>query len=273
VVMLPGVPREMRGMCADVLLPRVRERLGANATVIASRTLRTTGVAESALPEILGPLAGGFDGLSLAYLPGWEGVDLRLTCRGHSATEATAMLEKGVAAMRERLGATVYGVESDDLAALVLQQLRARRMTIAVAESCTGGMLGARLTAIPGSSDVVLGGVIAYSNDVKEKHLGVHAATIVSYGAVSEETAREMAIGARSRFSADVAVSITGIAGPDGGTPEKPVGTICIAVDVQGAVLSVRPAVVGDRDEIRRRSAQAALSLVRRALFHPPETT
>lgn len=273
VVMLPGVPREMRGMCADVLLPRVRERLGATATVIASRTLRATGVAESALPELLGPLAGGFDGLTLAYLPGWEGVDLRLTCRGHLAMEAAAMLDTGVAAMRERLGVTVYGEGDDDLAALVLQQLRDRRMTIAVAESCTGGMLGARLTAIPGSSDVVLGGVIAYSNAIKETHLGVRAATIAAHGAVSEETAREMAIGVRSRFNADVSVSITGIAGPDGGTPEKPVGTICIAVDVQGAVRSVRPAVVGDRDEIRRRSAQAALSLVRRALFLPPETT
>lgn len=183
------------------------------------------------------------------------------------------MLDTGVAAMRERLGVTVYGEGDDDLAALVLQQLRDRRMTIAVAESCTGGMLGARLTAIPGSSDVVLGGVIAYSNAVKETHLGVRAATIAAHGVVSEETAREMAIGVRSRFNADVSVSITGIAGPDGGTPEKPVGTICIAVDVQGAVRSVRPAVVGDRDEIRRRSAQAALSLVRRALFLPPETT
>ncbi len=273
VVMLPGVPREMRGMCADVLLPRVRERLGASATVIASRTLRTSGVAESALPEILGPLASGFNGLSLAYLPGWEGVDLRLTCRGHLATEAAAMLETGVAAMRERLGVTVYGEGNDDLAAFVLQQLRARRMTIAVAESCTGGMLGARLTAIPGSSDVVLGGVIAYSNEVKEKHLGVHTSTIAAHGAVSEATAREMATGARTRFGADVAISITGIAGPDGGTPEKPVGTICIAVDVQGAVQSVRPAVVGDRDEIRSRSAQAALSLVRRALLLQSETT
>jgi nicotinamide-nucleotide amidase len=266
VAMLPGVPREMRGMCADVLLPRIRERLGANATVIASRTLRTTGVAESTLPDFLGPLAGGFDGLSLAYLPGWEGVDLRLTCRGHSAAGADAALEKGAAALRARLGAHIYGEGSDDLAAIVLELLRGRSMKIAVAESCTGGMLGARLTAVPGSSDVMIGGVIAYANEVKVSQLGVREATLVAHGAVSDETASEMATGARARFGADVAVAITGIAGPGGGTPEKPVGTICLAVDVGGAVRAFRPIVVGDRDEIRRRSAQAALSLVRRAL-------
>jgi nicotinamide-nucleotide amidase len=142
-------------------------------------------------------------------------------------------------------------------------------MKIAVAESCTGGMLGARLTAIPGSSDVVFGGVIAYANAVKETQLGVRAATLEAFGAVSEEVVREMASGVRERMGADVGVSITGIAGPGGGTPEKPVGTVCIGADIRGAVRSLRATMVGDRDEIRRRSAQAALNLVRRSLGAP----
>src|ERR1019366_592513 len=153
-----------------------------------------------------------------------------------------------------------------DLAAVVLDLLRSRRMRIAVAESCTGGMLGARITAIPGSSDVMLGGVIAYANDVKESQLGVRVETLREHGAVSEEPAREMAAGACARFGADVGVGITGIAGPAGGTPEKPVGTVCLAVSASGAVRSTKVQMIGDRDEIRRRSAQAALNLVRRAL-------
>jgi nicotinamide-nucleotide amidase len=278
VAMLPGVPREMRGMLADELLPKLLARAhgvpdapGASSRegsphVIVSRTLRTTGIGESALADRLGSLARGPSGLPLAYLPGWEGVDLRLTSRGRSAENAARALDAGVAELRSVLGAHVYGEDGADLAAELLRQLRERGLKIAVAESCTGGMLGARLTAIPGSSDVVLGGVIAYANAVKESLLGVSAATLATHGAVSEETAREMAAGARERLHADVGVGITGVAGPDGGTPEKPVGTICLATDVRGAVRSVRTLLIGDREEIRRRSTQAALNLLRRAL-------
>jgi nicotinamide-nucleotide amidase len=148
----------------------------------------------------------------------------------------------------------------------VLDLLRSRGMTIVVAESCTGGLLGGRITAIPGSSHFFLGGVIAYSNEVKATHLGVGDDTLIKFGAVSEETAREMASGVRARYRAEVAVSITGSAGPDGGTPETPVGTVCAAVDVQGTVTSARRSMVGDREEIRQRSAQWALDLVRRRL-------
>ncbi|MBP7551728.1 MAG: nicotinamide-nucleotide amidohydrolase family protein, partial [Gemmatimonadaceae bacterium] len=152
------------------------------------------------------------------------------------------------------------------LAVLVLEALRAHGMRIAVAESCTGGMLGMRLTAIPGSSDVVLGGVIAYANAVKIGQLGVQEETLRAHGAVSEETAREMALGAAAALGADVAVSITGVAGPGGGTPEKPVGTFCVAVAVRGSVSSLRTSSVGDRHEVRQRATQAALSLVRRSV-------
>lgn len=268
VAMLPGVPREFRGMAREQLLPRIVVHQGPERAglVVRSRTLRTTGIAESALADAMGDLAKDPLGVRLAYLPGWAGVDLRMTVYDAPTDVAQATLDRAETALRERVGKWIYGTEDDDLATLVLMALRAKGLRIGVAESCTGGMLGMRLTAIPGSSDVVDGGVIAYHNDVKVRALGVQEATLAAHGAVSEETAREMASGLRAKFGVDVAVSITGIAGPGGGTPEKPVGTFCVAVDVRGTVRSVRTAAVGDRHEVRQRAAQAALNMVRRAL-------
>lgn len=265
VAMLPGVPREMRGMADDTLIPLLASRFPSSA-VVRSRTLRTTGVAESLLGDKLAPLPLG-DGVSLAYLPGVEGVDLRLTIAGLDAALADQRLEAGVRTIREAVGASIYGEGTDDLAALVLERCRMSRRTIAVAESCTGGMLGSRLTAIAGSSDVVVGGVIAYDDRVKRDVLGVPERLLQEHGAVSEPVAAAMATGARSRFETSVALSITGIAGPGGGSVEKPVGTVWVALDVEGAVVARRFSMIGDRDEIRRRSAQAALEMLRQALF------
>ena len=268
VAMLPGVPREMRGMFTEQVLPRVLGRRAGEPTVVRSATVRTTGIAESALSDRIRAIEGlDLDGLSLAYLPGWEGVDLRLTARGLSGDEADARLVRVAVVLREAAGVYAYGSGTDDLAGAVLAALRAAGKRITVAESCTGGMLGARLTAIPGSSDVMLGGIIAYHNDVKISALGVRRETLDVHGAVSEETAREMASGARAALSASVGVAITGIAGPDGGTPDKPVGTVCIAADVDGELRSFRAMMIGDRNEVRQRSTQSALSLVRRMLL------
>jgi nicotinamide-nucleotide amidase len=256
-------------MAEEVLLPRLAARMAAagdSATVVRSRTLRTTGIAESALADALGDLAKDPEGVRLAYLPGWEGVDLRLMVEGLAADEAAGRLARAEAALRGKVGRWIYGEDDAELSALVLDTLRARGMRVAVAESCTGGMLGMRLTSVAGSSDVVQGGTIAYDNAVKVRELGVREATLAAHGAVSEETAREMARGVRRRFNVDVGVSITGVAGPGGGTPEKPVGTFCVAVDVRGTVRSLRSSGVGDRHEVRQRATQAALSLVRRAL-------
>ena len=269
VAMLPGVPREMRGMLADELLPLMRARVTGDPTVIVSRTLRTTGVGESAIADQLGLLAKNPEGVGLAYLPGWEGVDLRLTSRGRTAADAAVALERAGAALLEIVGPATYGEGDTDLAAVVLDALRVRGLMLAVAESCTGGLLGARLTAIPGSSDVVLGGVIAYANGIKERLLSVDAELLRQHGAVSEPVAREMAAGAARATAADVALSITGIAGPGGGSDEKPVGTVCFGLFMQGRISSTRAVMVGDRDEIRRRAAQAALNLLRRALLEP----
>jgi len=263
--MLPGVPREMRGMLADELFPRLTARLdGQQRVVVRSRTLRTTGVAESKLAELLGPLADGIDGLSLAYLPGQEGVDLRLTARDLAPDAADAALTEGIAALREIAARYAYAENQTDLASVVLNECDARGLTIAVAESCTGGLLGARLTAISGSSSVVIGGVIAYSNGVKKGLLGVTTESLERHGAVSEEVASEMATGVRRRLGVDIGVSITGVAGPGGGTPDKPVGLVWMAVDVRGDVRTHGSRFIGDRAEIRFRATQAALDLVRR---------
>ena len=264
VAMLPGVPREMRGMLADTLLPRLIER-GAGKVVVRSRTLRTTGVAESRAAEMLGEHASGFGDVSLAYLPMADGLDLRLTSSGKSAEETDRLLDAGMQALRSRLAEYVYGEDRDDLAAKVLDALRARSLKVACAESCTGGLLGARLTAIPGSSDVVLGGIIAYDNRVKTELLGVSEDLLARHGAVSEDTARAMASGARARLSADVGVGITGFAGPGGGSEAKPVGTVCVAVDFAGTVTSARRLLGGDRKEIRQRAAQMALHMILKA--------
>lgn len=269
VAMLPGVPREMRGLLADELLPRIRDRVAAqsagDAPVIRSRTLRTTGIAESALADLLGDLAGGFDGVSLAFLPSVESVDLRLTVRGLRAAEADFALDRASLKLQNSAGRYVYGEEGADLAEVVIDQCRRRDLKIGVAESCTGGMLGARLTAIPGSSDVFVGGVIAYDNRVKRDVLGIADSDLEQHGAVSEEVAAAMAESVRRLVKADIGVGITGVAGPGGGTAAKPVGMIWVALS--GACDEARCLrLFGTREEVRQRAAQAALDMIRRAV-------
>jgi nicotinamide-nucleotide amidase len=270
VAMMPGVPREMRGMLVEELLPAIKARAKGDETAVLSRTLRTTGIAESAIAELLGPnFLGGpeteLGSLPLAYLPGIAGVDLRVTAKGMPRARAEKLVEEAIMKLKGRVSAYAYGEDDADLAAVVLGQCRASGYKLAVAESCTGGMLGERLTNVPGSSDVFLGGVIAYHNDVKLDLLGVRAEDLERYGAVSEQVALQMASGVRGKLGADVGVSVTGIAGPGGGTAEKPVGLVWIAV--HGSQLKARRFhVVGDRAEIRQRAAQAALEMVRRAL-------
>jgi nicotinamide-nucleotide amidase len=265
VAMLPGVPREMRGMLGDTLLPLLETRITAG-TVVRSTTLRTAGVAESLLADQIDSMSGGPLGTTLAYLPSIAGVDLRLTIRDVPADHADRLLSADASRLRERLGTWIYGKDDDDLAAVALDLCRARGLTIAVAESCSGGLLGGRLTAIPGSSDVFLGGVIAYDNAVKQELLGVSDASLRENGAVSEAVVREMTAGVRRSTHAAVGLAITGVAGPTGGTTEKPVGTVWICVDIQGEVHAQLLRLWGDRDEIRQRSAQWTLDLLRRQL-------
>ncbi|HJU73155.1 MAG TPA: competence/damage-inducible protein A [Gemmatimonadaceae bacterium] len=264
VAMLPGIPREMRGLAADEVLPRLRAR--SNGGALRSRTVRTTGIAESQLPAILGQYAVEIDGMRISYQPSPAGVDLRLTSRDRDVSEADRRLTRAAAELRARIGIPVYGLDDQDLAAVVLQACRDRRWHLTVAESCTGGLLGQRLTSVGGASDVFVGGVIAYDNAVKENLLHVPGADLAAHGAVSEPVARAMARGAREVTGAEVGLSITGVAGPDGGTPEKPVGTVWVAADTPLGVKTYGGRLIGDRAEIRFRATQSVLDLLRRTM-------
>ena len=266
VVLLPGVPREMRGLLVEEVLPRLVARQGTERRVVLSRTLRTTGIAESALAERVGPIEPEIAPLTLAYLPSVDGVDLRVTAWGLAPWDAEARLAAVVERLRAAVGEHGYGEDGADLAAVVLDALRQGRHRLGVAESCTGGMVAERVTNIPGASATFIGGVVAYADVVKTAALKVPIETLEAHGAVSEETVRAMAEGAQRLFSADCTIAVTGIAGPGGGTPEKPVGTVWFAARVHTAARAVRRVFPGDRDEIRRRAAQAALDLLRRQL-------
>ena len=264
VVMLPGVPSEMRGLLAEEVLPRLAGL--TSGAVVRSRSVRTTGIAESALAERVGAIEEEIAPLTLAYLPSTDGVDLRVTAWGVRADEAERLLEAAAAQLRQRAGEHAYGDDGADLAAVVLDQLRIRKARLVVAESCTGGVLSARITAIPGASTVFIGGVVAYDNMVKRGTLDVPPELLDQYGAVSEQVVSAMAEGVQRQFAVDAALAITGIAGPTGGTAEKPVGTVWLAARYGAEARALKRLFPGDRNEIRARSAQAALDLLRRLL-------
>lgn len=228
VLTFPGVPSEMEAMWRATAAPWLRAA-GLAEGVFASRMLRFWGVSESALAEQMVDLLDG-ENPTLAPYAGAGEVKLRLTARASSDPEAQALLAPLEAEIRARTGTACFGVDDDTLASVVLEQLRRRGETLTVAESCTGGGLGAALAAVPGASDVFRGGVIAYANAVKQELLGVPAALLDSHGAVSDPVALAMAEGARRVTGASWAIAVTGIAGPGGGTVEKPVGLVHIAV-------------------------------------------
>jgi len=264
VVMLPGIPSEMRGLLAEEVLPRLAQRVAG--TVVRSRTVRTTGIAESALAERVGAIEEEIAPLTLAYLPSTEGVDLRVTAWGLAEIDATRRLGTVAKQLRERAGEHVYGEDRADLAAVLLDQLRARQARLVVAESCTGGLLSGRITAVPGSSEVFLGGVVAYNNVVKSGMLAVAPELLERHGAVSEDVVRAMVQGVQRQFAVVAALAITGIAGPTGGTAEKPVGTVWLAARYGADERALKRVFPGDRGEIRARAAQAGLDLLRRLL-------
>lgn len=258
-ILLPGVPREMRKLLEHEVMPRLAPR--ARGRVVRSRTLRTTGIPESTLAERIGDVEQLIAPLTLAYLPGVSGVDLRVTAWDFDPAEADRRLEDALAVLGSR-AAGVYGRDDADLAAVVLERLRARRMTVVTAESCTGGLLGARITSVPGSSAAYLGGIVAYDNRVKEAQLGVSPGILAAHGAVSEPVAAAMADGVRARLGGDWALAVTGVAGPDGGTPEKPVGLVWIALAGPEGTTARQLRLFGNREEVRARASDAALALL-----------
>jgi nicotinamide-nucleotide amidase len=264
-IMLPGVPSEMRKLLEFEVAPRLAGR--AAGAVVRSLLVRTTAIAESALAERMGQIEQEIAPLTFAYLPGLEGVDLRITAWGMEPGEAEARLRAAAGLVVERAGEHAYGEEDTDLAAVVLARARRAGLSLATAESCTGGLVGGRITDVPGSSDVFAGAVVCYANRLKTEMLGVAPEMIAKHGAVSEAVAKAMAEGGRARLGVDLAVAVTGIAGPSGGTEEKPVGTVWFAIAAPGGTDSKRVIFLGSRREVRERAAQTALFLVNRRIL------
>ncbi len=227
LVMLPGPPRELRPMFDAAVTPLIRREYADE--IFVCRTLRSTGVGESSVQNKvesdLQPLVK--TGLEVGYCARPGAVDVRLTASGVGAEKLVCA---GEAAVQKNLGANIFGFDDDEIESVVVKLLAQNKKTLALAESCTGGNVAQRLTNVPGASEVFLGGVISYADSAKEKFLGVRAESLAAHGAVSEAVAREMAIGARGKFGADLAVAITGIAGPGGGTADKPEGTVFLAL-------------------------------------------
>jgi len=259
---LPGVPAEMKAMFEA----EVAGRLGSqDRSSLARTTLKIAGRPESYVDELVRDLYG-HDGTETTILAGAGTVDLIVTARGADASEARRRLTGVELTMRERLGVDVYGQGVDTLAGVTGRLLAARGATVAVAESCTGGLLGGAFTDVPGSSAWFRGGLVCYANELKSSLAGVPAALMEAEGAVSEAVARALAEGARRSCGADFGLGVTGIAGPDGGTPGKPVGTVHVALADGAAGASTKLNWPGDRELIRRRAVAVALDLLRRRL-------
>jgi nicotinamide-nucleotide amidase len=258
------VPREMKPMIEEQVLPWLQQARGSNE-VYLSHTFQTFGISESALDELVAGCVAPEEG-RIAFRAAFPQISVRLTVHGQPA-DAPPRLEQLAARLRERIGNYAYGEGDTTMEARVGELLTQRGLTIAVAESCTGGLLGHRLTNIPGSSVYVKGGVIAYSNEIKQQSLGVGADTLATRGAVSEEAAVEMATGVRRALRSDLGLAITGIAGPDGGTADKPVGTVCFALAAADVVYHRRYQLWGNREWVKLLSSQVALDWVRRHLL------
>ena len=267
LVMLPGPPRELRPMFTEQVVPILRERLPLREPFVC-RTLRTTGLGESMVEErIAGPLQPLTQaGLELGYCARVGEVDVRFTARGAKARDLVA---EGELIARGLLGDLVFAVDDESLEATLIRLLTERKQTVALAESCTGGFIAHRLTNVPGASAVLLAGLVTYSNEAKQQFLGVRPETLAAHGAVSEAVAREMAEGARTRTGADYAIAVTGIAGPGGGTAEKPVGTVWLALANAASTIAQRKFNAFDRETFKYVSSQQALDLLRLQLQSP----
>jgi len=264
-VLLPGPPHELKAMFERQCLPRLERIVPPSA--IRTMFFRVTGMPESDLDQLISPVYKKYANPATTILASNGDLQVHLRARGSTVAEAEALLAEVGGPIEVLLGDFLYSRSGDPLEVVVGRMLREARATVAVAESCTGGLVGARLTTVPGSSDYFLGGFLTYSNALKIELLGVGAEMLEQHGAVSRETAEAMALGARRRTRATYALSVTGIAGPDGGSEEKPVGTVYIAVaDAAGTHVAHRQ-FIGDRERIRIFSAQMALDLLRRRIM------
>jgi nicotinamide-nucleotide amidase len=265
----PGVPREMKRIFDDEIEPRLRRLAGDSAVATARRVWRVAGLGESHVDHRLRGLLDGpppIEGATLHFRIAFPENLVTVVVRRGSQAEADAELERLDGEVRARLGEHVYGTADETLARAIGARLRERGETLATAESCTGGLIGDLVTDVPGSSDYYRGGVVAYSNDLKRELLGVRAETLAASGAVSEECVREMAEGARRTLGAAWAVAVSGVAGPSGGTAEKPVGLVHFAVAGPAGTEARKLLWPSERRMVKQLAAQAALFLLYRQL-------
>jgi nicotinamide-nucleotide amidase len=264
VVLLPGVPLEMKAMWADAVESLLARGAAAG---VHRRTLKIAAMAESVVETLVKPVYAAYPDVPFTILATPGEVQLQFAARG-TFEEASRVLDRIEADFHKALSGEIFGRDDDTLEGVSGDLLRVKGQTLALSESCTGGQLAGRITDIPGSSDYFLGAAVTYANAAKADLVGVSAATLERHGAVSEETAREMALGARKRFGATIGLSTTGIAGPGGGTPEKPVGTVHVALDAaDGARLHRRLLLPGERSLIRRWTTSTALGMLRKHLL------
>lgn len=268
---LPGVPREMKTMCRTSVFPAVRTFLGAEQKTMKTRTLSTFGLTESQAADHLQDFHGLFPEIKLGYRALFPEIQIKLYLNGSDKTQIDALENRALDWLRDKLGRNLVSDTGASLSLTIGQLLKEHRLTLALAESCTGGLLAHWLTTQPGSSDYFLFSAVTYSNHSKQQVLEVPARIIEEYGAVSEETALAMARGARVLAGSDYSLSITGIAGPEGGTPEKPVGTVCFGL--AGPALQIaktRHFPFQNRSMNQVMSAAVSLNLLRQHLLHNP---
>lgn len=264
---MPGVPREMKRMYSEQVAPRIRPSASNNTHQIR---LHTFGLGESVVGMRLEGVEAAYPGVTLAYRVHFPEVDVKVHARAATQTLARDLAQRATADVQARLGDVVYGEGDDAFPEIIGRTLRGRGWRLAVAESCTGGLIAHLLTSYP-ASDYLVGSVVTYANSAKSRMLGVSEDTLRGHGAVSAEVAAEMALGARRLCECDVAISVTGIAGPTGGSPEKPVGLCYWAVSHPGATVVRDRIFPGDRGEIQMNVAYSALDLLRRIAANLPD--
>lgn len=265
LVILPGPPRENQPMFENFVFPKLKEKSGE--VFVKRKILRVAGIGESAVDEAISPIYKDYKTVDTSILFNKSEIEIHLIAHADSETKADEILEEIAAKIVEKLGGAVFALNGELMEEVVGKLLKDKRQTVSVAESCTGGLIGERLTDVAGSSAYFIQGVVAYANEAKINTLSVPAEIIEKTGAVSAETAESMAKGMRELAKTDYAISVTGIAGPDGGTEEKPVGTVFIGYADESQVKSVKFVLPGDRFLIRWRASQAALEYLRRKIL------
>ena len=266
-ISMPGVPHEMKYLMKELVLPELNKRF--TSQIIIHRNIMTYGTGESILAEILTDFESGLpEGIKLAYLPASGVIKLRLTGTGSDHNHLSSLINEQVRKLYETIPGYIYGENEESLEMVIGKLLRPGKKTVSTAESCTGGEIAHLLTSVPGSSDYYKGSVIAYSNSVKTQLLGVQDYILSRYGAVSENTVKEMAIGARSLLKTDYTIATSGIAGPEGGTEAKPVGTVWIAVASEHETVCEKRVFGNDRTTNITRFSIAALNLLRKQIIN-----